>query len=111
MKPDRPALCGIPFVLHTGIARRHLPPQLGFGSGITCSRRLDEWQRAGVWDDLHTLLLADLRACGITPQIARRGTKHGSGLGTRRWVVERSFAWLYGFRRLLVRCERRADIA
>ena len=60
--PDRPALCGILFVLHTGIAWRHLPPELGFGSGITCWRRLDEWQRAGVWDELHALLLARLRA-------------------------------------------------
>jgi transposase len=60
--PDRPALCGILFVLHTGITWRHLPPELSFGSGITCWRRLEEWQRADVWDDLHTLLLARLRA-------------------------------------------------
>ncbi|MEU6395282.1 transposase, partial [Streptomyces sp. NPDC046939] len=26
------------------------------------------------------------------------------------WVVERTFAWLHGFRRLRVRWERRADI-
>jgi len=62
--PDRPAVCGILFVLHTGIAWRHLPPQLGFGSGITCWRRLEEWQQAGVWDELHGLLLARLRAAG-----------------------------------------------
>jgi transposase len=60
--PDRPALCGILFVLHTGIAWRHLPPQLGFGSGITCWRRLEEWQNAGVWEELHALLLSRLRA-------------------------------------------------
>jgi len=62
--PDRPALCGILFVLHTSIAWRHLPPELGFGSGITCWRRLDEWQRVGVWEQLHALLLARLRAAG-----------------------------------------------
>ena len=50
--PDREALQGILFVLHTGIAWRHLPLQLGFGSGSTCYRRLDEWQRAGVWERL-----------------------------------------------------------
>src|SRR5690606_23161980 len=33
-----------------------------------------------------------LRARGITPQIARRGAAHGSGLGKVRWVVERTFA-------------------
>ena len=62
--PDREALQGILFVLHTGIAWRHLPLQLGFGSGSTCYRRLDEWQRAGVWERLHALLLRELRAAG-----------------------------------------------
>ena len=62
--PDRPALQGILFVLQTGIAWRHLPLELGFGSGSTCYRRLDEWQQAGVWERLHALLLAELRAAG-----------------------------------------------
>jgi hypothetical protein len=31
---------------------------------VTCWRRLDEWQRAGVWDRLHALLLERLRAAG-----------------------------------------------
>lgn len=62
--PDREALQGILFVLHTGIAWTHLPQELGFGSGVTCWRRLDEWQRAGVWERLHELLLARLRAAG-----------------------------------------------
>jgi transposase len=62
--PDRQTLSGILFVLHTGIAWRHLPAELGFGSGVTCWRRLDEWQRAGVWEKLHLLLLERLRAAG-----------------------------------------------
>jgi transposase len=62
--PDRQALQGILFVLHTGIAWRHLPLELGFGGGSTCYRRLDEWQRAGVWERLHAALLAELRAAG-----------------------------------------------
>jgi len=62
--PDRQALCGILFVLHTGTAWKQLPTELGFGSGITCWRRLDEWQQAGVWEQLHALLLARLRAAG-----------------------------------------------
>src|SRR5216117_3545628 len=62
--PDRQALQGILFVLHTGIAWTHLPVELGFGSGVTCWRRLDEWQRAGVFEKLHELLLARLRAAG-----------------------------------------------
>jgi Transposase DDE domain len=47
---------------------------------------------------------------GITPEIARRNTAHGSGLGRVRWVVERTFAWLHHFKRLLVRYDRRAEI-
>jgi transposase len=62
--PDREALQGILFVLHTGMAWRHLPLELGFGSGATCYRRLDEWQQAGVWERLHAVLLARLRAAG-----------------------------------------------
>ena len=62
--PEREALCGILFVLHTGISWTHLPLELGFGSGITCWRRLDEWQQAGVWERLHGLLLDRLRAAG-----------------------------------------------
>src|ERR1035437_6530029 len=62
--PDRQALQGILFVLHTGIAWTQLPAELGFGSGVTCWRRLDEWQAAGVWERLHAVLLARLRAAG-----------------------------------------------
>lgn len=51
--PDRQALQGILFVLHTGIAWRHLPLELGFGGGSTCYRRMVAWQQAGVWERLH----------------------------------------------------------
>ena len=54
--PDREALQGILFVLSTGIAWGQLPAELGFGSGVTCWRRLEEWQQAGVWQRLHALL-------------------------------------------------------
>ena len=50
---DRAASQGILFVLHTGIAWRHLPLELGFGSGSTCYRRMVECQEAGVWEKLH----------------------------------------------------------
>ena len=53
---DRKVLNGILFVLTTGIAWQRLPQELGFGSGITCWRRLRDWQKAGVWQ--HELLLA-----------------------------------------------------
>ncbi|WP_432715403.1 IS5 family transposase [Streptomyces lavendulae] len=213
--PDRQALCGILFVLHTGIQWEYLPQELGFGSGMTCWRRLAAWNDAGVWDQLHLVLLKKLRvakkldwsravidsprqgrsagpksgpspvdrarpgskhhvvvdgqgiplavsltggnrndvtqlipllkkipsvaglagrprkrpdsllgdrgydhdkyrrlvwATGVKPVIARRGVPHGSGLGIHRWVVERTIAWLHGFRRLRIRWERRDDI-
>jgi len=53
---------------------------------------------------------AELRRRNIQPVIAQRGTEHGSGLGTTRWVVERTISWLHQYRRLRVRYERRADI-
>ena len=53
---DRAALNGILFVLHTGIPWEDLPKELGFGSGMTCWRRLREWQANGVWERLHLAL-------------------------------------------------------
>ena len=55
--PDRRALGGILFVLKTGIPWEMLPREMGCGSGMTCWRRLQEWQEAGVWHSLHRLLL------------------------------------------------------
>ncbi|MBJ9658114.1 IS5-like element ISRme6 family transposase [Burkholderia cenocepacia] len=61
---DRAALNGILFVLKTGLRWNHLPTVLGFGSGATCWRRLNDWRKAGVWDRLHELLLDKLREAG-----------------------------------------------
>jgi transposase len=58
----------------------------------------------------HNTYRRQLRQRGIKPEIARRRTEHGSGLGRVRWVVERTFAWLHQLKRLLVRYDRRADI-
>ena len=57
---DRMVLTGILFVLQTGIPWEYLPKEMGCGSGMTCWRRLREWQEAGVWQRLHELLLARL---------------------------------------------------
>jgi transposase len=213
---DRKALTGILFVLKTGICWEDLPQELGCGSGMTCWRRLRDWQDAGVWQALHELLLAELNADdridwsraavdsssvralgggektgpnptdrakpgskhhiitdgggiplattltganaadvgqleplvdaippvrgkpgrprsrpdrvyadraydsdphrdrlrdkGIDPQIARRRTAHGSGLGRYRYVVERTFSWFHRPRKLRLRTEWRADM-
>ena len=54
---DRAALTGILFVLKSGIPWEMLPQEMGCGSGMTCWRRLKEWQEAGVWGKLHLVLL------------------------------------------------------
>lgn len=61
---DRRCLQGILFVLYTGITWQQLPLELGFGSGQTCWRRLGRWHEAGVFDQLHRILLAELNAAG-----------------------------------------------
>ena len=92
--PDRAALTGILFVLKSGIPWEMLPPELGCGSGVTCWRRLRDWQQAGVWDRLHRELLNRLgeadeigwsRACLDSASVpAERGA--------RRWDRTRPIA-------------------
>jgi transposase len=59
---NRRALTGIIFVLRTGIPWEDLPKEMGCGCGMTCWRRLRDWQEAGVWDDIHQMLLNKLHA-------------------------------------------------
>jgi len=59
---DRRALTGIMFVLKTGIPWEDLPQEMGCGCGMTCWRRLRDWQEAGVWQDIHHVLLNRLQA-------------------------------------------------
>jgi transposase len=54
---DRKALEGVVFVLRTGIPWASLPTAMGCGSGMTCWRRLRDWQAAGVFERLHRALL------------------------------------------------------
>ncbi|MFF0560896.1 IS5/IS1182 family transposase, partial [Streptomyces sp. NPDC004266] len=51
-----------------------------------------------------------VRDLGVKPLIARRGTRHGSGPGTQRRVVERAFAHPHWFRRLRIRWEILGDL-
>src|SRR5688500_9489454 len=57
---DRVCLTGILFVLRTGIPWEDFPHEMGC-CGMTLWNRLREWTRAGVWDELHRVLLAKLR--------------------------------------------------
>ena len=211
----RRILAGILFVLKTGIAWDDLPAELGWGCGKTCREYLRLWHAAGVWHQLHAVLLAELNAAdlidwsraiidgtlakapeggddtgpnptdrgksgskhhvltdangiplavvltaanvpdvvavpevltamppvggkpgpprelpdrrqgdrgydsdplrkflrwlGIVPELAKRRTDHGSGMGTTRWVVERTNAFLHAFGRLRRRLDRHAE--
>lgn len=88
-----PLLDAIPRIRgHTG-RPRHRPRQLF----ADCGYDFDEYRRL-LWKR------------GIKAVIARRGAAHGSGLGVVRWVVERTNAWIHGFRRLRIRWEIRDDI-
>ncbi|GGY34307.1 hypothetical protein GCM10010299_46040 [Streptomyces tanashiensis] len=150
---ERRSRCGLCLVRSPAtIGRIQVLSALGFGSGVTCWRRLAEWTDAMVWPRLHeahrndvTRLIPLLQTVpsvrgsrgrprcrpdvvlgdrgydhdkyrrlvwdlGVKPLIARRGTEHGSGLGTQRWAVERAFAHPHGFRRLRIRWEIRDDI-
>jgi transposase len=60
------------FVLYTGIRWEFLRQELGFGSGMTCWRRLRDWNEAGVWQQLPELLLAERTATNRTRHWASR---------------------------------------
>jgi transposase len=87
-------LCGILFVLYTGIPWEFLPQELGYGSGMTCWRRLRDWHEAGVWQRLHETLLAELYAAGaldwskaVIDGSHVRALKGGPKLGRARSTV------------------------
>lgn len=93
-------------MLPTGIQGKYLPQELGFGSGMTCWRRLAAWNDAGVWDQLHLVLPKKLdrsraatdsshvraarrdRLCtscaqGVLTAVVIDERFHSTGLGTR----------------------------
>ena len=83
---DRAALTEIIFVLKTGIPWEDLPQEIGCGSGMTCWRRIPNWQEADVRENLHHAILQSLhdtkkidwsRACIDSSVVqAKRGRTH-----------------------------------
>ncbi|WP_112108773.1 IS5 family transposase, partial [Frankia sp. Ea1.12] len=84
-----PLVTGIPAVRSRRGPRRRRPVKL----------RAD---KAYDSDDLRRFL----RDRGIVPRIARKGIESSEKLGRHRWKVERTIAWLGGYRRLTIRYER-----
>jgi len=90
--PDRACLTGILFVLLTGIQWERLPQEMGCGCGMTCWRRLAEWQREGVWQKVHEVLLARLNAAhqlDWSRAVVDSSSVRAVGGATRRAVTPR----------------------
>ena len=93
---DRKALSGIVFVLKTGLPWEDLPQEMGCGSGMTCWRRLKEWNDAGVWDRVHRRLLRHLREAdridwsrAVVDSSSVRAVKGGSTPGRTRQIARK----------------------
>jgi transposase len=90
---DRRCLQGILWVLFSGLPWRAVPAEFGV-SGVTCWRRLEAWQRSGVWGRLLVALRLELERAGgldearllvdssIVP--AKKGARR---LGEARWIA------------------------
>jgi transposase len=73
---DREVLTGVLFVLKTGIPWEDLPREMGCGCGMTCLRRLRQWQRNGAWLKIQDILRLHLRDSGRYDWArARRGER------------------------------------
>lgn len=58
--PHKQALLGILLVAKTGMQWNALPWEAFECSGVTCWRRLRDWQDAGIWQRIHQDLLREL---------------------------------------------------
>jgi transposase len=61
---DRACLTGILFILKSGCPWEYLPLEMGCGCGMTCWRRLRDWQEADVWEKIWKVFLNELGAAG-----------------------------------------------
>jgi transposase len=102
--PHRAALSGILFILRHGLRWGDLPQALGYGSGITCWRRLRQWQALGIWATVHQVVLnwlGDLDALDwsrasvdSTSVRAKRGGEHTGPNPTDRGKAGSKFHFL-----------------
>lgn len=94
---NRAALTGILFVFKTGLPWEYLPVEMGCGSGMSCWRRLRDWQEAGVWVTLHRVLLERLEGAGQLDW--RRAALDGASVPAKRGVKSRGRTRPTGARR------------
>ncbi|MEU5572531.1 IS5 family transposase [Streptomyces coeruleorubidus] len=88
----KPLILGIPAVRSRRGPRRRRPVKLRADKAYFSAEHLS-------W----------LRERGLVARIARPGIESGERLGRHRWKIERSIAWLFGYRRLTIRCERKGS--
>jgi transposase len=93
-KPDRPCLEGILHVLRTGTQWQRLPNCDRWPSGSTCWRRFNEWTRAGVWPQLHRIVLNQLGSLGainlghvVVDSASVRAKKQDRTPDPARWIA------------------------
>ena len=90
---NRRVLAGIVFVLKTGIPWEYLPQEMNCGCGMTCWRRLRDWNVAGVWRQLHRVLLDKLNAAdkidwsrAVVDSASIRALHGGKKQAQIRWI-------------------------
>lgn len=85
-------------------------PERGCGVGST-GRSWTNSARGASWTGPRrsSTHLTWLRERGLIPRIARPGIESSERLGRHRWKIERSIAWLFGYRRLTIRYERKCS--
>lgn len=94
---DRACLESIMYVLKTGCQWAMVPADVTGCSGKTAWRRMDEWDRAGVWDELHERLLAELNSrgeidwtTGVVDGASQRAVFGGTSPAPRRSIARRT---------------------
>ena len=88
----KPLVMAIPAIKSRRGPRRHRPAKLHADKAYD-QADLRQW----------------VRDQGIRVRIARKGIESTTKLGKHRWVIERTMAWLTGYRRLTLRYERKAS--
>jgi transposase len=94
---DRACLEAIMYVLRTGCQWAMVPAAQTGCSGKTAWRRMDEWAKAGVWDELHDRLLAELNSqgeidwrTGVVDGASQRAVFGGTSPGPVRPIARRT---------------------
>jgi len=105
-------LDGILWILRTGAQWADLPER--YPPYQTCHRYFQQWCRDGTLTRVLHALARDLyKRGGIDMHLStrRRQTQDGRPLRRyrRRWKIERLFAWLQNYRRLITRHEHHAE--